>query len=154
MRGADAGEETTVSDGEAFAGEVCGEVRVVEIEVDAVRVLDASGFELDLASEIYGDAGVGGGGPVADAGDRRVRWQRGGDWLEVCGLGIRSYAADAGEHRSEDDAAERDFPAGAHAEDSLGLRELWSEANPVAGAELCTCKSGAGGLFFAEKLLH
>ena len=144
LRGADAGEKAALGDEETFAGEVGGKVRVVEIEVNAVRVLDASGFKLDRAggipiaesfvSEIDGDAGVSGGGPVTDACDQRDG-RSGGDWLEVRrGLGERRQAADSGERRSEDDAAERICTAGAHAKDSLGLRRWEGEGNRGAGA--------------------
>ena len=123
--GTDAGKEAAFSDGETFAGEFRREMRVVEIEINAVGVLDAGGFELDLVAKVDGNTGVGGGRPVADAGDERSG-RGGGDRLEMrCGLGMRERATDASERSSEEDAAERVCTAGAHADNSLGLRAAW-----------------------------
>jgi len=128
LRGADAGEEASVSDGEAFAGELGREVRVVEVEINAVRVLHTGGFELDLAAKIDGDAGVGGGRPVADAGDERERRGSGDGFKMRRGLSVRGCSADSGERRSEEDAAslaEHKFVQRTHTADSLGIDVLW-----------------------------
>jgi len=78
LRDTDALEKAFVGDGEGFADKVAGEMGAVEIEEDAVGRRDAGGFVLNLVAEIDGDAGVGGGGPVADAGDA-------GEWAGATG---------------------------------------------------------------------
>ena len=53
-------QEAIVGDGEALADQFLRETGVVEVEVNAIRVRDACGFEGDIVTEIDGDAGVSG----------------------------------------------------------------------------------------------